>query len=317
MKRIILPLLIAALLILCCSCQIVIPALPAQSTQSTAATAAPSTEAPSTAAPKTEAPSTEPPQTAPATTEAPPVVTTTEAPPVVTTTEAPPVVTTTEAPGPEADPYYTKTGDVFTNSVLEFRLEDGDILCKDLASGKEEVLFSPEQPAGTTLSLIGVTDKRLYFGWNEEDDWWGLDVYSVDHKGKDRQELGQYWDPEFEGGWLFLMGFRSDVSPTELRIIDRNDKIIFDDSRGSVWSGMMFGESFYFTFIKDLPESWEEQYAMTDVTYQVLRLDPDNSINQLSSFHFDSFYHPAFISDDGTVNFYSEDGDGFSYNLFS
>lgn len=317
MKRKAFILLTLALAVLLCGCQVVLPALPTQTTQAEAATtvtAAPQTVPQTTAAPETQPNTTEAPP-APATTEAPPP-TTTETPPPPTTTEAPPPPTTTEAPGPQADPYFSKVDGVFTNSVVEIFMETGSVIRREIASGNEKILYTPEQPAGTTLELIGVTEQRLYFGWNEEEDWWGLDVYSTDYQGGGRKDLGTAWDPEFHDGWLFLYGFRSDVSPTELRIIDRNDKIVLDELKGAVWSGAIINGSFYYVWIKDIPENWEEQYHMTDVTYQVIRLDPDNSSTVLTSFYFDSFYHPAFITDDGKVNFYEEDGSSFSYDLF-
>ena len=258
-----------------------------------------------TAAPTRPAP-TAPAKTEPAATEPAPIETTA---PVATTEPA-----ETE-PAPET--VYRQEGDVFTNDVLEIWLENGRILCKELASGTEQILFAPEQPSGTTLELIGVTDDRLYFGWNEEEDWWGVNVYSVDHAGQSRKEYGEAWDPFFEGGWLLLFGFRSDVSPTELLIIDRRDETVVEELNGVVWDGKCFNGSFYYIYISDAPESIEDQLAMTDVTYEIIRLDPDNTSTVVYTQQFDSFYHPAPFGEDGTASFYDESfGNTTTYDLF-
>ena len=288
------------LICLLCGCAAQLPALP------TAANAPAKTESAVTTVPQTEPAETEPAATEPATTEAP----ATEAP----TTEPPTTAAPTTEPAPEPEALYTRSGPVFTNGILEFRYEDGSVIRRELASGEEQRLFSPEKTDDITLELVGVSSERLYFGWNEVEDWWGVNVYSVDHRGEDRREHGACWDCELRDGWMILSGFRSDVSPTELLVFNSRDEIVvvvpYDQS---VWDTAVLDGSLYYIYIDVPHEDNLDLYHLTDVPYQIIRVEQSGESTVLRELRFDSFYHPAFFSEDGLVNIYSEDtGSSFS-----
>lgn len=233
--------------------------------------------------------------------------------PAPTKTEPAPTESESAAPTetesePESEPeivlesgtYYRPYGEYmvdecFRNDTTEIRFASGSVIRKDLASGAETQLFPVAYGDDVNYHLIGVTENRLYFAWNEVEDWWGWEVYSVDYSGSQRQELGEFWDPSFDCGWLVLYGFRSDVSPTELRVIDRNDRIVIDEERGCVWDGEFVGESFEYLMIEDYPDNPWETERPEGWTTNLIRLDPDGTQTVLKSFLAETFYSPASI----------------------
>ena len=241
------------------------------------ATDAGRTEAPETEAPVTETPETEAPEPEPSTEEA--------------------AAAETDPPADEA-PIFVQVADYFTNGLVEIRDEDGIISRKDLEAGTETILFRLEKNDAIETQLFGVTDERLYFGWNEVEDWWGYNVYSVDYRGENRVEYGGAWDPMFDGGWLILYGFRSDVSATELRVIDRDDMLVVDLE--NVWDGIVAEDGcFYFVYGGELPEEigeWFAEHEERDVEFKVLKLTPEGDFSVHGSLFFKRYYEPCFIN---------------------
>ncbi|MBQ6430368.1 MAG: hypothetical protein IJJ99_00610 [Oscillospiraceae bacterium] len=203
---------------------------------------------------------------------------------------------------PEADTVFVITDDQscnhFTNGVIDILFRhDGSVVRADTVAEQMQTLFTVTPDDEINIALIGVTDHRLYFGWNEVEDWWGVNVYSVDYHGEDRQELGGAWDPSFENGWLILLGFRSDVSPTELLLIDRYDEIVAEDQTGAVWDAVLLDESVYYVMVEDLGE---EPWARDDMDgkwkFDLIRADADGTTTVLKVFeNRPNYYTPAFF----------------------
>ena len=241
---------------------------------------APETEAHGTEAPATQAPVTDAPETEALETEVP-------------ETEAP----ETDAPA-EDRPVFVQEADYFTNGIVKIWEESGIVFRQDLDTGPETVLFRLEKNDEIVTKLFGVTDERLYFGWNEVEDWWGYNIYSVDYQGQNRTEYGPDWDPMFDGGWLLLYGFRSDVSATELRVIDRDDMLLVD--LDNVWDGVVAEDGcYYFVYGGELPEDigeWFTEHDERDVEFQILKLTPDGQFSIHGSLYFNTYYQPCFIN---------------------
>ena len=292
MKKLSVLLVLALLAAVLAGCQAALVNLPAASDPTvTAAPQRTDAPAPQSTAPEQPATETEPIETAAPTTAAP---------------TAPP---TTEPPAPKGNPYFTKTGEnVFNNGAVEIRLEGSAVIQKDLGSGKETLLFTEQFEPDTNDFLVGVTTDRLYFAYNSEENWWGYVVYSVDHSGGMREALGGAWDPVFQNGWLALFGFRSDVSPTELRLIDRDDRIVCDYTNGEIWDGTVYDEFFFFIQIENAPDWSTFNYSDTGSwNYDLVRVDPDGTVTVVKVFPgLPVPYSPAFIQN-GVICFYDLD----------
>ena len=244
-------------------------------------------------------PGNEPSEAPPQTSEAPE----TESP----ETDAPVQTEATEAPALEPAPYFTMVADEscnhFTNEAIDILFRpDRSVVRVDLATGEEETLFTVGAPNdGLLMSLIGVTADRLYFGWNEAEDWWGVDVYSVDYRGGDQRDFGSAWEPSFEDGWLVLLGFRSDVSPTEMMLISPYDEVVAQDQTGAVWDAMVYEDAAYYIFIQNLDEDpWAREEAGATWTFSVIEVDADGRWTEIGAFGgMPHYYSPAFFN--GTV----------------
>lgn len=269
--------LLAALLIGCASST---PAKPARDEEEEEGEKTEQTDAPDTELPETEA---------------------------TEQTEAP-----TEPEPPAEDSIFVMTDDQscnhFTNGTIDilFR-QDGSVVRADNAAQSMQTLFTVTPDAEINIALIGVTDHRLYFGWNEAEDWWGVDVYSVDYSGGDRQELGSAWDPYFEGGWLVLLGFRSDVSSTEMLLINRYDEIVAEDQTGAVWDATVLDEAVYYVAVEDLgADPWSRDDMDGKWKFDLVRADPDGALTVLKVFeNRQSFANPATFMGD-VLCFYME-----------
>ena len=266
-----------------------LPIDPLKPAQTEAASEAQETAAPETDAPASEAPATEAPGQ-------------------------------TEAPLPPQDAYFVRVADEscdrYTNQAVEvlFRERPGDVICRDVETGAEQTLFTVEADDTIFISLIGVTENRLYFGWNEVEDWWGVNVYSVDYQGGNRAEYGSAWDPSFENGWLLLLGFRSDVSPTELLLIDRNDQTAAFDDTGAVWDAAVVGRSVYYLYVENMPESWPYEDPAEGWNVDLVCVDANSDCAVLKVFGGQpTAYSPAFFN--GSVICFYETNE--YYDLFT
>ena len=238
-------------------------------------------------------------------------------------TEAPPATDApeqTDEPTPPEDLYFVRVADEscdrYTDGYSEILFYDntGDVICRDVDSGAEQTLFTLEPDSTIFTSLIGVTENRLYFGWNEIEDWWGVNVYSVDYSGRNRSELGSAWDPSFENGWLLLLGFRSDVSPTELLLIDRDDQIAAADASGAVWDAVVVDRSVYYLCVENMPDSWPYEDPAEGWNIDLVRIEPNSDVTVVKVFGGQPTpYSPAFIN--GTVICFYETNE--YYDLFT
>lgn len=220
---------------------------------------------------------------------------------------------------PEEDTVFVLTDDLscnhFTNGTVDIMFrEDGSVVRVNAAAEQLQTLFTVEPNDEIFTRLIGVTDHRLYFGWNENEDWWGVNVYSVDYRGEDRQELGEAWDPSFEDGWLILLGFRSDVSSTELLLINRYDEIVAEDQSGAVWDAAVLDGSVYYVIVEDYPGAAGSDEKEGGWNYDLVRADPNGDKTVLKVFEGrSSLYSPAFLNGD-VLCFYMDDE---FYNVFT
>ena len=302
MKKILsvlLPCLLLLGLFVGCQSGVPVPSAPAETP---AATEAPATEAPVTEAPATEPPATEPPATG-------------DGSALSALNDA---LGNRETEAPEAakgDPFFTAVGseyeiEYFTNHAVEIRYDGDAVYRKTLSTGAEEILFDLDTPDDVNRKLVGVTNERLYFASQVGEDWWGYDVYSVDYANGDPRSYGEDWETSFEGGWLILLGFRSDVSSTELIVIDRNDEIVFEEENGAVWDTVVVDESLYFIYIEDAPDFasyYASDFNEDDVwTYDLIRIDPDGTQTVCKSFENMPLYSPAFFFD-GVLTFMEQD----------
>ena len=218
-------------------------------------------------------------------------------------TDAPLQTDATELSALEPAPYFTMVADEscnhFTNEAVDILFRsDRAVVRVDLATGREETLFTVAPDDGILISLIGVTADRLYFGWNEIEDWWGVDVYSVDYQGGNRQEFGSAWEPSFEDGWLVLLGFRSDVSPTEMMLISPFDEVVAQDQTGAVWDATVYGDAAYYIFIRNLDEDpWAREEAGETWTFSVIEVDSAGGWTEIGAFDgMPHYYSPAFFN---------------------
>lgn len=200
------------------------------------------------------------------------------------------------------------SGVYFSNGLTEIWMQDNDVLKKDLNSGELETLFTLASEEGITTRLVGVTENRLYFGWNETEDWWGVNVYSVDYHGESRREIAS--DPQdvvCQGGWIQMVSFHTDVRQYTLKVIDRNDETVVDVKE--CWASAVTDDALYYIYVPAL-QDWDE-YGMDEaerdallqhVQYDVCRVNADSSIETLGSIEldFDSWmdYHNNFPSID-------------------
>ena len=135
-------------------------------------------------------------------------------------------------------------------------------------------------------------------------DWWGTSVYSVDYQGNHRRDYGGGWDIQFEGGWLILTSFHTDVRPESLRVIDRNDRLVLDMDQYDVWSTELVGDALYYVhlvnspFASSLIERLQQVTRPEDgVDIEILRVDPDNSVTVIGTLHSEYPYVPCWITD--------------------
>lgn len=203
------------------------------------------------------------------------------------------------------DSYYNYYGSYFSDGSTRIWQENDAVLKKDLSTGEIETLFSLEPNAEIKTALLGVTAKRLYFGWNEAGNWWGKNVYSVDYHNENRVDWYDAQEVYFGDGWLRMESFRSDVRSFSLHVIDRNDELVVDYSGrgyygdgGPCWGDRVVDGSLYFVKIEGLFSQWveslsdAEREAVTDEAweakrqheqYTLFRLDPDGSISAIGS----------------------------------
>ena len=223
------------------------------------------------------------------------------------------------------DGYYSKlcVNDhvFFSDTHTRIWQQDDDILKKNLSTGETETLFSLEPNAEIETSLLGVTENRLYFGWNETGNWWGVYVYSVDYHGEDRVEIAtEPQEVSFERAWISMVSFHTDVRQYTLKVIDRSDKTVVDVKE--CWANCvgMEDDALYYIYVPAL-QDWDEfgmenserDALVQHVQYAVCRVDVDRSVTTLGVIDqdYDSWndYHgnfPSIDADHQEIIFYNE-----------
>ncbi|MBO4419675.1 MAG: hypothetical protein J5789_07625, partial [Oscillospiraceae bacterium] len=193
----------------------------------------------------------------------------------------------------------------FSNGKTRIWDDNGTIMKKDLASGETEALFTLETEAGNVIMPVGVTEDRLYIGWNSAERYaigGELAVYSVDYQNRDKKLITAEATEEyargemqvqFENGYLVLQAYRSDVGTRHTCAIDRNDKLIMEIH--TCWDAKPVDGSFYYIYAPDWENytwgdlTWgdlsvaEQDELMANMRYDVCRIDPDGDLTVLGS----------------------------------
>lgn len=160
--------------------------------------------------------------------------------------------------------YYRQENDSLTNGVLGYHLlPDGTILRVDAVTGDVGKCFRLQNPQNVTP--LFATDNRLYFVYDDPDDWWGIQVYSYNIAGEDYQDLGTGWDAEAQEGYLLLESYRSDVSPKLVTVIDCRDRVLVSDAHA--WDAAIYDGAVYYLAINP-DECHNESYE----TYTIREL---------------------------------------------
>lgn len=138
--------------------------------------------------------------------------------------------------------YYVRQGDCFTDGRIYYRvLCDGQLLRVDAASGE---VCTPFGYVMDYTALFAVTQERLYFIYDDPEEWWGIQVFSYTVEGDDFQDLGGGWEAEFKDGMILLESFRSDVSPKYVTVIDAHDRTLV--SKADTWDAAIYNGAVYY-----------------------------------------------------------------------
>lgn len=182
----------------------------------------------------------------------------------------------------------------FSDGHTRIWLENDEVLKKDLATGKVETVCTLEHNDEIKTTLQGVTENRLYFGWNEVEDWWGVNVYSVDYHNENRIDWADAQEVYCGGGWIRMETFRSDVRGFALRVIDRNDQLVVnEEAKQTCWGDAVVDGNLYYVvdqFMKRYYSlSEEERNAISQEAFEgnrqfdLCRVSPDGSITTVGS----------------------------------
>ena len=163
---------------------------------------------------------------------------------------------------------------------------------KDLASGETKTLFTLETEAGNVIMPVGVTENRLYIGWNSADRFMiggVLVVYSVDYHNGDKKLIMEEQAEErhhremrvrFQDGFLVLEPDKRDASMRQFRVIDRNDRIVVDVWHGA---GNFVDGCFYLIYAPVMEDpAWSREEGEI-VRYDLCRIDHDGSRTEIGS----------------------------------
>lgn len=147
-------------------------------------------------------------------------------------------------------------------------LPDGTLWYVDGVTGIITI-YGTKIPDYTTL--FGVTENSLYFQYADPENWWGVTVYALGKSDLARTDFGSSWNAYYKSGYVILTSFRSDVSPSKLKVIDQDDRVPVSDV--TVWTvSGLDGYVYYFTADYDAYAN-SEPYTMTGY-----RLDSNGSV---------------------------------------
>lgn len=160
--------------------------------------------------------------------------------------------------------YYVEKDGVFTNGQYAYQLlPDGTLWSIDAVEGITTVYASK---LSEYITLFAVTEQSLFFENTDPDrndwSWWGAEVFALDKNTYARTDYGDGLNGRYESGYVFLSGFRSDVSPTRLTVINSNDLTLIDDV--AIWTfTVLDGSVFYYAIDAEAYNAWEP-YSMTE-----------------------------------------------------
>lgn len=130
----------------------------------------------------------------------------------------------------------------FTNGRLTFTLlPDGRLFGSDGETGEVSASLTFDC---ATITLLAVTDNRLYFVYDDPEEWWGVEVTSCTHTGEDVRSEMQGCEAFYEGGYIVLMSFRTDVSPHNVTVIDSHDDVLVADA--AAWDAAVYDGAVYY-----------------------------------------------------------------------
>lgn len=227
------------------------------------------------------------------------------------------------------------TGEYFSRLTVNKRIffsdghtriwqDDSEILKMDLSTGETESLFTLDPSDEIETLLIGVTENRLYLGWNEVEDWWGENVYSVNYRNEDRMDIANALEYSFANGLLVLENFRTDVRPVTVQVIDGRDRKVADYN--VCWCSAFVDGSLYFVYMPELQEYGKfegvpAEFRDRDVTlsYAVCRVDPDGSVTELGAIqrNYPNGWNMESAWIDPETHTISFDYTGLCYDLFT
>lgn len=190
----------------------------------------------------------------------------------------------------------------FANTHCVVWEENNSVFQKDLASGQTVTLHTFDADSGIETTLLGVTVKRLYYGWKDSEFAPGsYFVYSVDYDHQDRvdyrnQDLAEYGNGlqvvDFKDGRIILKSWSSDDRPVALCVIDRDDQVILQSKES--YGGVQVDGDYYFICAEEplLEEAFLSDSAelLNQVKYEVYRMNPAGEIQSIGTLEGYVFY---------------------------
>lgn len=184
--------------------------------------------------------------------------------------------------------YFVEKDGYFTDGQCAYcLLSDGTLLGYDGVTGTSTAY-------GANFSentfLFGVTENSFYFQYADPENWWGVTVYALDKSTLVRTNYGEGWEPKYREGYVLLKSFRSDVSPSFLRVIDNDDVTLVSDVFGfdlTVYDGQVY-----------LLEVYEDlSVSPNTTTITEYRLDPGGltEVALIAEGSYYAHYHEASI----------------------
>lgn len=165
---------------------------------------------------------------------------------------------------PEQTAYFVETDGFFTNGQQTCTLlADGRLFLSDGTTGTVDASLQFDTE---TMSLLAVTDHRLYFIYDDPEDWWGIEVISCTYTGGNTQTEMSGCEAVYDSGYLVLKSFRTDISPHRLIVIDSHDTVLV--SGATAWDAAVYRGAVYYLAVDG--ETW---YTTPTHKMQLCRMD--------------------------------------------
>lgn len=172
-----------------------------------------------------------------------------------------------------------------TNGELLYAANSkGELICYDIAEGTGRVLAQLDGCSGLyEVQLFAVDNTGIFYvGTQESDeDWFGYTVTGFDVNGNRVFNYGSNWNCVQSEGMILFSGFRSDVSPFRLTVLDENGGYILHEEASIVWGGAMADDAFYYVTVPE--DYWKGPH---DCAVRCLTRDGSNT--ELYHLHVDA-----------------------------